>query len=106
VNITGELLNQLKQLDQDITRSLLDVSRKLGGLNGSKESSPFVQFKKLLLSSGGRNELDALVSGIQGGTEPVHCERFNIITESLHSDAETGKRAESSCVQFDRHHTQ
>ena len=99
-------MNQLKQLDQDITRSLLDVSRKLGGLNGSKELSPFVQFKKLLLSSGGQNELDTLVSCIQGGTEPAHCEQFNIITESLHSDAETGKRAESSCIQFERHHTQ
>jgi len=106
VNVTGELLNQLKQLDQDITRSLLDVSRKLGGPNGSKELSPFVQFKKLLLSSGGQNELDTLVSGIQGGTEPVHCECFNIITESSHSDAETGKRTESSCVQFERHRTQ
>ena len=68
MNVTGELSKQLKQLDQDITRSLLDVSRKLGGLNGGKEPSPFVQFKKLLLSSGGQNELDTLVSCIQGGT--------------------------------------
>ena len=65
-------MNQLKQLDQDVTRSLLDVSRKLGGLNGSKELSPFIQFKKLLLSSGGQNELDTLVTSIQEGTEPVH----------------------------------
>ena len=65
-------MNQLKQLDQDVTRSLLDVSRKLGGLNGSKELSPFIQFKKLLLSSGGQNELDTLVTSIQGGTELVH----------------------------------
>ena len=99
-------MNQLKQLDQDITRSLLDVSRKLGGLIGSKELSPFVQFKKLLLSSGGQNELDTLVSGIQGGTEIVHCEWFNIVTENLHSGAQRGKRIEGSCVQFERRCTQ
>ena len=74
MNIIGELLNQLKQLDRDVTRSLLDVSRKLGGQNGSKESGPFIQFKKLLLSSAGEKELDTLVSSIQGGMKLVHCE--------------------------------
>ena len=74
MNIIGELLNQLKQLDRDVTRSLLDVSRKLGGQNGSKESGPFIKLKKLLLSSAGEKELDTLVSSIQGGMELVHCE--------------------------------
>lgn len=72
--IVGELLNQLRQLDRDVTRSLLEVSRKLGGLNGSREWSPFIQFKELLLSPAGQKELDTLVSSIQGGMELVHCE--------------------------------
>lgn len=70
--ILGELLNQLKQLDRDVTRSLLDVSRKLSDLNGSKEGNPFTQFKKLLLSSAGQKELDALFSSMQEGMELVH----------------------------------
>lgn len=82
----GELLKQLKQLDQDITRSLLDVSRKLGGLNGSKEPSPFVQFKKLLLSSGGQNELDTLVSCIQGGEQTLLEEHIASSLNKLCSD--------------------
>jgi hypothetical protein len=55
-----------------VTRSLLDVSRKLSDLNGSKDGNPFIQFKKLLLSSAGQKELDALVSSIQEGMELVH----------------------------------
>lgn len=74
MNVVGELLNQLKQLDRDVTRSLLDVSCKLGGLNGSKDVSPFIQFKKLLLSTAGQKELDMLVGSIQEGMELVLCE--------------------------------
>jgi hypothetical protein len=62
-------LYQLKQLDRDLTRSLLDVSRKLSDL---KDGNPFIQFKKLLLSSAGQKELDALVTSIQEGMELVY----------------------------------
>jgi hypothetical protein len=62
----------MKHLDQDVTRSLLDVSRKLSDLNGSKEGTPFIQFKKLLLSSAGEKEFDALVSSIQEGMKSWH----------------------------------
>jgi hypothetical protein len=62
----------MKHLDRDVTRSLLDVSRKLNDLNGSKEGTPFIQFKKLLLSSAGEKEFDALVSSIQEGMESWH----------------------------------
>jgi hypothetical protein len=65
-------MNQMKHLDRDLTRSLLDVSHKLSDLNGSKEGNPFIQFKKLLLSPAGEKEFDALVSSIQGGMESVH----------------------------------
>jgi len=69
----GELLNQLKQLDRDVTCNLLDVSRKLSGQDGSKDMSPFLQFKKLLLSAAGQKELDTLVNSIQEGMELVFC---------------------------------
>jgi hypothetical protein len=62
----------MKRLDQDMTRSLLDVSRKLNDFSGSKEGNPFIQFKKLLLSSAGQKEFDALVSSIQEGMELVN----------------------------------
>lgn len=60
-------MNQLKQLDRDVTHSLLDVSRKLNSQDGSKEVNSFIQFKKLLLSSAGQKEFDILVSSIQEG---------------------------------------
>ncbi|XP_021926091.1 conserved oligomeric Golgi complex subunit 7 isoform X2 [Zootermopsis nevadensis] len=76
----GELLNQLKQLDRDVTHSLLDVSRKLNSQDGSKEVNSFIQFKKLLLSSAGQKEFDILVSSIQEGEETLLEEH---ITQSL-----------------------
>jgi hypothetical protein len=74
----GELLNQLKQLDTDVTHSLLDVSRKLNSQDGSKEVNPFIQFKKLLLSSTGQKEFDTLVSSIQEGMfiQKIHSLRY------------------------------
>jgi hypothetical protein len=72
----GELLNQLKQLDTDVTHSLLDVSRKLNSQDGSKEVNPFIQFKKLLLSSAGQKEFDTLVSSIQEGMVSMLCWSF------------------------------
>ncbi|PNF30976.1 Conserved oligomeric Golgi complex subunit 7 [Cryptotermes secundus] len=82
----GELLNQLRQLDRDVTRSLLDVSRKLSDLNGSKEGNPFIQFKKLLLSSAGQKELDALFSSMQEGEQMLLEEHITLSLNKLCSD--------------------
>ncbi|XP_069687138.1 conserved oligomeric Golgi complex subunit 7 isoform X1 [Periplaneta americana] len=78
----GELLSQLKQLDRDLTRSLLDVSRKLN----SQEVNSFVQYKKLLLSAAGQTELDALVSSIQEGEETLLIEHITLSLNKLCSN--------------------
>jgi hypothetical protein len=76
-------LNQLKQLDRDVTHSFLDVSRKLSGQDGSKEVNPFIHFKKLLLSSTGQKEFDTLVSSIQEGMVFMLCWSFISIMEQF-----------------------
>ncbi|KAJ9592818.1 hypothetical protein L9F63_015509, partial [Diploptera punctata] len=78
----GELLNQLKQLDRDMTRSLLDISRKLN----VQEVNSFVQFKKLLLSPSGQKELDTLVSSVQEGEKTLLMEHITTSLNRLCSD--------------------
>nr|CAD7198705.1 unnamed protein product [Timema douglasi] len=58
----GELLNQLKQLDRDLSMSVIDVSRKM---EGQKDRNPFTCYNNLLLNSSGQKEFNSLVSSIQ-----------------------------------------
>ena len=91
--LTGELLNQLKQLDRDVTRSLLDVSRKLN----VQDVNPFLQYKKLLLYPAGQRELDSLVSSIQEGIYTlIFCNSFSHIQLKWNDDKKMLKRRKES----------
>ncbi|PSN54981.1 Conserved oligomeric Golgi complex subunit 7 [Blattella germanica] len=82
----GELLNQLRQLDRDVTKCLLEDSRKLNSIEGSKETNVFSQYKYLLLSPAGQKEFDALVSNVQEGEESLLVEHITMSLNKLCSD--------------------
>ncbi|XP_046996397.1 conserved oligomeric Golgi complex subunit 7 isoform X1 [Schistocerca americana] len=101
----GELLSQVKQMGADLVRSIQDTSQKLQAQN----TSPFMQYKQLLLSPDGVKELDNLVVSIQEGGEisiveplisslnklcsDVHHTTFQVIFEPISSQLEHVQKA-------------
>nr|CAD7442660.1 unnamed protein product [Timema bartmani] len=79
----GELLNQLKQLDRDLSMSVIDVSRKM---EGQKDGNPFTCYNNLLLNSSGQKEFHSLVSSIQEGEEMSLLEFIALPLKKLCSD--------------------
>nr|CAD7429418.1 unnamed protein product [Timema monikensis] len=79
----GELLNQLKQLDRDLSMSVIDVSRKM---EGQKDRNPFTCYNNLLLNSSGQKEFNSLVSSIQEGEEMSLLEFIALPLKKLCSD--------------------
>ncbi|XP_067003846.1 conserved oligomeric Golgi complex subunit 7 [Anabrus simplex] len=76
----GEVLSQLKQLDQDLIKSVLEASRTV------QTQHPFTQFNQLLLNAAGRKELENLINCIQEGEETSLLEPVTSLLNKLCSD--------------------
>lgn len=62
--ILGELINEMRQLDLDLIKNLLELSRRLNEAENLED--PFVQYRLLLVTPEDRRKLENLLAEMQG----------------------------------------